>query len=63
MQLKAQPLPDEDVFAGFNRFLCEKFDRHDTVGWAAQIAYYTHDDGDAFDEFFRLLDEYRLGPK
>jgi hypothetical protein len=60
-QLKAPPLPGEGEFAGFDWFLCEKYRRHDTVGWAAKIAYYHQDDADAFDEFFRLLDEYRRG--
>ena len=61
MQVKATPLPGEDEFAGFDFFLCEKYTRHDTVGWAAKIAYYHHDDADAFDEFYRLLDEFRAG--
>ena len=61
MQLKAPPLPGEDEFARFDWFLCEKDCRHDTVGWAAKIAYYPHDDAEAFDEFFRLLDEFRPG--
>ncbi len=61
LQLNAPPLPDEEEFARFDWFVCEKYRRYDTVGWAGKIGYYHHDDADAFDEFFRLLDEFRCG--
>lgn len=59
IQLRADPLPDEAEFEGFDPFVCEKYDWHDVGGWAAKIADYHRDDANAFDEFFRLLDEFR----
>ena len=55
----AAQLPDETEFAGFDSFVCEKYRWHDSGGWAAKIAYHHRNDAEAFDEFFKLLDEYR----
>lgn len=57
----AATLPDEVEFAHFDDFVCEHYGWRDCGGWAAKIAYYHRDDADAFDEFFRLLDEFRNG--
>jgi hypothetical protein len=59
VQAGVEPLPDEAEFEGFDAFVCNKYRWHDVGGWAAKIAYYHRDDADAFDEFFRLLDEFR----
>jgi hypothetical protein len=40
--------------------MCEKYHRYDTGGLAWKIAYYYHGDADAFDEFFKLLTEFRV---
>jgi hypothetical protein len=54
-------LEGEAEFDGFDAFVSDKFDWHDTGGWAAKIAYYHRDDAEALDEFFKLLNEYRAG--
>jgi hypothetical protein len=59
LHMKVAPLPDESEFERFDFFVCEKYRWHDVGGWAAKIAYYHRDDADAFDEFFKLLDEFR----
>lgn len=55
----AMPFPDETEFDGFDGFVCDKYRWHDSGGWAAKIAYHYRDDATAFEEFFKLLDEYR----
>ena len=54
---------EEEDFDAFGDFLCDKYDGHDVGGWAATIAYYHGDDASAFDEFFKLLDEFRASRK
>jgi hypothetical protein len=50
---------DEKEFESFDYFVCQHYNRYDNVGWAAKIAYYHWDDVGAFNEFFKLLDEFR----
>jgi hypothetical protein len=50
---------EEDEFRQFDAFVCEKYRWLDTGGWVAKVAYCHRDDADAFDEFFKLLDEFR----
>jgi hypothetical protein len=50
---------DEEEFGLFDAFICEKYDWRDAGGWSAKIAYYHRDDAAAFDEFFKLLAEFR----
>ncbi|APW59086.1 hypothetical protein [Paludisphaera borealis] len=50
---------EEQEFDEFDAFVQRKYDWRDVGGWAAKIAYYHCDDADAFDEFFKLLDEFR----
>jgi hypothetical protein len=59
MQAGVPPLPDEVEFEGFDAFVCDKYRWHDVGGWAAKIAYYYRDDALAWDEFFKLVDEFR----
>ena len=54
------PLPDESEFDGFDAFVCDKYRWHDVGGWASKIAYYHRDDALALDEFFNLVDEFRM---
>ena len=49
----------EDWFHSFDEFVQDRYDWHDVGGWAGKIAYRYWDDDAAFDEFFRLLDEFR----
>jgi hypothetical protein len=62
MQAGLSPLPDDDKFAEFDAFVCDKYRWHDVAGWAAKIEYYYRDDTTAFDQFFKLLDEFRALP-
>jgi hypothetical protein len=54
---------DEQEFADFDEFVCRKYDWFDVGGWSAKIAYYNRDDAMAFDEFFKLLDQFRESKK
>ena len=44
----------------FDKFVQEKYDWHDVGGWLYKIKYRYRDEADAFDEFFRLYDEFQL---
>ncbi|NYE93890.1 hypothetical protein FHU41_000111 [Psychromicrobium silvestre] len=60
-QVAALPaLPHEEHFAGFDRFIQGHYNWRDSGGWVAKIEYYERDGKHALDEFFRLLDLYRL---
>ena len=49
----------KEEFRALDAFVCEKYRWHDVGGWAAKIAYHHGDDADAFDKFFKLLDEFQ----
>jgi hypothetical protein len=51
---------EELEFRDFDDFVQEKYDWHDVGGWAAKIQYHHRDDASAFEEFFRLLDEFKV---
>ena len=50
---------DVDLSA-FDTFIQDHYDWHDVGGWSAKIMYYNRIDTEAFDEFFKLYDEFRL---
>ncbi|GAA3583388.1 hypothetical protein GCM10022198_03260 [Klugiella xanthotipulae] len=52
--------PEEEEFTHFDTFVQNKYSWHDTSGFEAKIAYYHRDPSRAFDEFFTLLDEFRI---
>jgi hypothetical protein len=55
---------EEQEFAGFDDFVCARYNRYDTAGWCAKINYYNcDDDAEALEKFFKLLDEFRLTKK
>jgi hypothetical protein len=50
---------DEERFAGLHDFVSKKYSWHDTGAWNLKIAHFHGDEASAFDEFFRILQEFR----
>ena len=51
---------DMDVdFVSFDKYVQNKYEWHDVGGWSYKIRYRYRDEANAFDEFFRLYDEFQ----
>lgn len=52
---------DMDVdFVSFDKYVQNKYEWHDVGGWSYKIRYRYRDEANAFDEFYRLYDEFQL---
>lgn len=50
---------DLQVFDGFQRWVQQRFGINTSQSWAKIILFFSQDDSDALDSFFRLFNEYR----
>lgn len=51
---------DEREFAGFQKWVAERYNIGSSQSWPRIIAFYSKDDKESLALFFDLLDEYRL---
>jgi hypothetical protein len=50
---------DASFFRGFHEWVERKYGQKDTQSWDRIILFYSQDEADALDRFFKLFDEYR----
>ncbi len=60
-ELGLEPTEEEGEFEKFQNWIQEKFNITSNHGWDSIILFYSVDERAAFENFFRLLKEFRNG--
>lgn len=54
---------DSDHWNGFQEYIEDKYNSHTTHGWFDLIDFYSDNDEEAFDNFFKIFEDFLLLPK